>query len=425
MRRRITTAIVGVTALVLVVLGVPLAIVVQRLTINSEVVELQATVAHLLTEINIPINEAELTRLRSEPDAPVRYGVYDTDGRLIYGVGPATGDRAVQSAERGSTSSTTEGAVVVAAPLTDRHENVLAVVRISQSLAHAHDRASRAWAIMAVAGALALTIAWLLASRVARNLSRPVTELAESASKLGAGGIVPAHRESGVGEIDALGDALTLSSQRINDAIGRERRFSADVSHQLRTPLSGLRLRLERVTVDDDARTVANEGLAHLDRLEDTVSHLLAFARDATPTSTACPLDMVARGAVERWVDRCAEHGRQMTLSADSCAVVRASANAIDQILDVLIDNALIHGEGTIRVVCRRAAGGAAIDVGDDGSTVSAGTDEELFRRGLGSNNGIGLALARSIADAEGGRLIIASRRPTTFSLILLADDFE
>ncbi|MCU1393808.1 MAG: histidine kinase [Ilumatobacteraceae bacterium] len=424
MRRRITTAIVGVTALVLVMLGVPLAIVVQRLTINSQVVELQSTVAHLLTEINVPINAAELTHLATEPDAPPPYGVYDTSGHLVYGVGPTSADRAVGGAERGSTSSTTDGAIVVAAPLTDRDENVLAVVRISQSLAHVHTRAGRAWVIMAIAGVLALMVAWLLGSRVAGRLSRPVTDLAESASSLGAGGIIPMHRPSGVGEIDALGDALALSSQRINESIGRERRFSADVSHQLRTPLAGLRLRLERVTGNDSGLSVAGAALVDLDRLEDTVSHLLAFARDATPTSTSCQLDVVAREAARRWTDRCSAEGREIVVSADSSAVVRASTTAIEQILDVLIDNAVKYGKGTIRVTCRRTAGGAAIDVVDDGSTIAAGTDDDLFRRGHGSNNGIGLALARSIADAEGGRLIITSRQPTTFSLILLTDDF-
>ena len=99
---------------------------------------------------------------------------------------------------------------------------------------------------------------------------------------------------------------------------------------------------------------------------------------------------------------------------------MQASATSIEQILDVLIDNALNHGCGTISVVSRRIGGGAAVDVADEGSSVDAGTDEELFRRGHGSDNGIGLALARSIADAEGGRLVVASRQPTTFSLVLL-----
>ena len=420
MRRRITTAIIGVTTFVLLVLGVPLAIVVQRSMIDSEVVRLQATIAHLLTEIKLPVNPTELDTLQHELDAPPPFGIYDKTGRRVYGVGPETADAAVRDAELGSTSSRTSGAIIVATPLTDRSENVLIVVRVSRSLAGPHSRARRSWLIMAGAGAVALAIAWLLARRLAGRLTRPVADLAASAVRLGSGGAVADHPPSGMAEIDLLGEALTESSSRINDAIGRERRFSADVSHQLRTPLAGLRLRLERVEHGDDASALSSASLADLGRLEQTVSHLLAFARDATPTTESSPIDHVATTAVRRWSERCESHHRTIVAEPNCSAVVQASTASIDQILDVLIDNALDHGTGSIRVVTRSVAGGAAIDVSDEGSSADSGTDEELFRRGHGSNNGIGLALARSIADAEGGRLIIARREPTTFSLLLL-----
>ena len=193
------------------------------------------------------------------------------------------------------------------------------------------------------------------------------------------------------------------------------------------TERRALRLRLERVTVDDHAMVVAADALVQLDRLQQTIDHLLAFARGSTPTTSSADLDELATDAVRRWVERCHLHRRELHRFAESRATGRASATALDQILDVLIDNALTHGAGSIRVTSRRIAGGAAIDVADDGSTEGSGSDDELFLRGVGSNIGIGigigigLALARSIADAEGGRLTVTSRRPTTFSLILLA----
>jgi signal transduction histidine kinase len=421
MTRRITTAIVGVTALVLLLLGIPLAIVAQQSIVDSDVVAMHAAVAHLLIEITLPVNESELANLARESDAPAPFGIYDTSGRLIYGFGPSRGDAPVQSARRGSTSSSTNGAIVVAAPLTDSNEDVVAVVRVSEALSNVHSRARHAYLVMFGAGALAIAAAWLIARRVAGHLSRPVTDLARTAAKLGSGAVLGDHPTSGITEIDLLGDALTDSSRRISEALARERRFSSDVSHQLRTPLSGLRLRLERVTSADDAAGVATESLADLSRLESTVDHLLAFARDSTPTSASSSLDDVAADAVARWADRCASQRRSITLNANAAVTVQASATSIEQILDVLIDNALNHGAGSICVNTRPITGGAAVDVADEGSTVDAGTDEQLFTRGHGSNTGIGLALARSIADAEGGRLLVASRQPTTFSLVLVA----
>ena len=106
---------------------------------------------------------------------------------------------------------------------------------------------------------------------------------------------------SGIEEIDAVADALTDSSTRISEAIARERRFSADVSHQLRTPLAGVRLKLEAPHVTDEATGLAAAALEDLDRVDTTVTHLLAIARDATPHAEPAPVDEMIRRATERW----------------------------------------------------------------------------------------------------------------------------
>ncbi len=423
MRRRITTAIVGVTAFVLLALGIPLAVVADRYILGSEVVELQATAAQLLTEINLPINTTELTELGDEKDAPPPFGIYDPTGQLIYGDGPQPADSAVLAAAGGSTTSSTNGQIVVATPITDRDENIVAVLRVGESLGGADSRARRTWLVMAAVGAVALLAAWVIARRVASRLSRPVSDLAAAASQLGHGGVLAAHEPTGIAELDLLGTTLADSSQRIQLALARERRFSADVSHQLRTPLAGLRLRLEAATPDHNAESVAQAALGDLARLEQTVTHLLAFARDAIPASSPSSLDDEVTAAMLRWSERAATSQRAITVSRDGAARVRASQTSIEQILDVLIDNALTHGEGTVQLVVRSIGGGAAVDVIDEGSSANAGSDEEVFQRGHGTNNGIGLSLARSIADADGGRLLLIRRQPTTFSLIFLAAD--
>src|SRR4029079_439260 len=101
--------------------------------------------------------------------------------------------------------------------------------------------------------------------------------------------------------------------------------------------------------------------------------------------------------------------------------MVTAAGNSIDQILDVLIDNALRHGKGDLTIAARSLGSAVAIDVTDSGSVPDEVTSGRLFQRGEGDGHGIGLALARSLATAEGGRLLLTSRSPTTFTLFVPA----
>ncbi|MEY2445584.1 MAG: hypothetical protein QOE00_2164 [Ilumatobacteraceae bacterium] len=413
-------AIVGVSALILTVLGIPLAIAVHQEILNSEVVELQSTAARTLTEIDVPINVAQLSLVPSEPDAPPPFSVYDAHGNLLFGNGPRTGEEVVSRALAGNPASATTGEIVVATPINDDStEKVVGALRLTESLADVNHRSRIAWLVMAATALAALVGGWLLATRVAGRLSRPITDLAGAAGRIGGTGTVHRIEPSGFDEIDALATALSDSSERVSQALARERRFSADVSHQLRTPLTALRLRLESARPTDESGVV-DLALDDLSRVERTVRHLLAFARDSMPPTATVRLDVSVRQAADRWSQRVAERGRALTIATSDPVVTRGSGASVDQILDVLIDNALHHGRAEIRLVQRRIAGGGAIDVSDDGVDVPPGDAERIFHRGHGDHNGIGLALARSIAEAEGGRLLLAHQRPTTFSLILL-----
>ncbi|MDQ1424966.1 MAG: hypothetical protein QOD72_2464 [Acidimicrobiaceae bacterium] len=425
MRRKITEAIVGVAALILIALGIPLAIAVHQSILDSEVNELQATAARTLTEVDLPIDLSRLATLSTEPDAPPPFSVYDTTGRRLFGDGPAVADRAVTRAFAGGIASTTDGEIVVATPITnDATEQIVGVLRLRESLDGANHRSRIAWLIMGAAALVALALGWLIANRVARRLSRPLADVATAAARIGDGGTLERPPPSGIVEIDTLASALADSSGRVNEALARERRFSADVSHQLRTPLTGIRLRLETARPTSDADLI-DPLLDDLNRIEQTVEHLLAFARDDIPATATVRLDVAARDAVQRWADRAAAGGRAITASASEPTSTRGSATSIQQILDVLIDNALHHGRGDIRVTQRRIAGGGAIDVSDLGGDIAADDAGQIFVRHNGNHNGIGLSLARSIAEAEGGRLLLAHRRPTTFSLILVDPDHD
>lgn len=412
----------GVAALLLFVLGIPLAIAVHQSIFDSEVVELQAIAARTLAEIRVPVDATQLTRLHTEADAPPPFSVYDTAGHLMFGDGPASADLPTRRALTGSTVSATGGQIVVATPIMDdANEKVVGALRLSESLDNANHRSRIAWLIMGASGVGALGIGWLMATRLARRLVRPVSDLAGAASRLGDGGPLEPPSVSGIAEIDTLATALTSSAQRVNDALARERRFSADVSHQLRTPLTGLRLRLEAAEAVDGP--VALDGaFDDLTRIEATVAHLLAFARDELPATSSVRLGAAAHDAARRWHGRVEAQHRRIMVTASEPLSAQGTSASVAQILDVLIDNALRHGRGNIAITQRRLSGGAALDVSDEGSDLSAAAAEHIFRRGEGTGTGIGLALARSLAESDGGRLVLSRQRPTTFSLILLTE---
>ena len=424
MRRRITLAIVGVSALILVVLGIPLALAVHRSILDSEVVELQAAAARSLTEIQVPLDPEQLAAVADESDRPPPFSVYGADGTRLAGDGPAQADAAVLRALAGDPASSIGDEIVVATPIfDDTDERVVGALRLTESLDGANHRSWIAWAELLATGLVALAIGGLIAKRLAQRLSQPVIDLASAAAHLGDGGALPRPTtSSGIAEIDTLASALADSSERINDALARERRFSADVSHQLRTPLTGVRLRLETARANQDLGLIG-PALDDLERLEQTVDHLLAFARDAVPARSTVQLDDAASRAAQRWHDRAAALGRTITLTTAAPSSSEGSSASVDQILDVLVDNALLHGRGPVSITHRRVTGGASVDVSDDGAGIAAGDTVRIFDRGHGRRNGIGLALARSIAEAEGGRLLLTRTTPTTFSLILLDHD--
>lgn len=422
MRRRITTAIVGVTAIVLLALGIPLAVVEQRSIVQSETVELQARAAGILAEISTPLEIAELSQLGASTGHET-VGFYGTDGRLIAGRGPERPDPATRNALDGTPATTTDHDLVVASPISaGSDENILGVLRVAETREEATDRTWSAWATMFGAGLLALGLAWAIAARVARRLTRPIQRLADLATEIGHGRVVDRPPPAGIAELDALGATLSDSSRRVQEVLARERRFSGDVSHQLRTPLTRLRLALERTGENGGDPAVVAATLDDLRGIEGTVDHLLAYARESMPTAGLVDLDEPVRNATARWAQHASAQNRSIEMiPSPGPAIVHCTPQAVDQTLDVLIDNAMRYGSGTIRVEVRSIAGGAAIDVSDDGT--GDNVTDAVFERGTGDGHGIGLALARSITEAEGGRLLITRRRPVTFSIVLLGED--
>ncbi|MEZ5217850.1 MAG: HAMP domain-containing sensor histidine kinase [Ilumatobacteraceae bacterium] len=367
---------------------------------DRALVELQRSAAEAIAELSLPLRAQEIASAADEPDAPPDFSVYDAAGLRLYGAGP---DR-LDTIDRDQ--------LVVVSPVTDRStEAIVGSVRVSRSRSAIAGAARRAWGSMLLAAVGGLGLAFVVARREAARLVAPIAGLAERAQRLGGGAFDVTSEPTGTPEFDVLAEALALSARRLAELVAREREFSANASHQLRTPLAGLRVSLERGDLDEAA--------LEAERLTATVDHLLAFSRGSLPTTTPTDLAPVLESVAGRWMGRIAESGRQLRLVVNPrLTSVAASAASIEQALDVLVDNAVRHGGGEIRLTARPAAGGVVVEIEDDGPGIAPALSARIFQRHEGSGTGIGLALARTLVEADGGRLLLVDPERAGFHIV-------
>jgi signal transduction histidine kinase len=422
-RTRIIGLAVWSAVLAIGLFGVPLAVAVFQYAMQVERSELQRAAVGVAIAVAGDVSDGDPVENLDMPGS-VQVGVYDEDGVWLAGAGPGMDRREIAQALVGGVGAGTDGGdLVVAVPITE-YNDVIGAVRATTPLSTVLQPVALVWGAMAALAALAVAAAWLVGRRQARRLARPLEDLVVAARRLGEGDFSVRTRQGGIPEIDSVGNALNHTAGRLDDLLARERSLSADITHQLRTPLAGLRLRLEAALEppDQDLRSAIIASLADADRLELTIDELLALAHDKRATG-AGPLDLRALlGEMSpEWRERLALEGRSLDLNIDSGAPDPcASAAAVRQVLAVLLDNATTHGKGTVAVTVREATNAVAIDVSDEGPGVHK-PESVMFagRADQRNGHGIGLALARRLAEAEGGRLELACRTPPVFTLLL------
>jgi len=428
MRRRIVGLTVAAAVLAIVLFGAPLAVGVVAYLLGDERAELErgADVAAISVAADLATGRvpSTLAGIDTTEDETGTLGVYDGAGTRVLGDGPLAADASVRAAVGDNPVAGDVGAdLVVAVPVAVAGRPPL-VVRASTPRSEVYARAGLVWLAMVGLAVVALGVVWVLARRFAARLARPLEELAVAARRLGDGDFSVRGPRSGVVEIDAVGSALDSTADRLGALLDRERAFSADASHQLRTPLAGLRLELESAleNPDRDPYAAIVAGVAATDRLQDTVDHLLALARDTPRAADPLDLDALLHEIRGQWRNR--GTGRELVVHHDpDVPSTAASTAAVRQVVAVLLDNAAAHGRGTVSVCARDAGGALAVDVADEGAGIELGEAELFVRRSSRAvGHGIGLALARSLAEAEGGRLRLTTPSPPTFTLLLPAE---
>ncbi|MCZ4101644.1 MULTISPECIES: HAMP domain-containing sensor histidine kinase [Streptomyces] len=431
MRAHVVRVAVAAVLVALVLLAVPLAVVIQRSFFDDERGELERTALAAAVRVGPQFAAGDEVELPA-PETEGKLGVYDLTMRLRSGSGSAQADDVTRRAARGVVVRGSSGGDLVVAVPVSTSEQVIGVVRATTPTSEVWHRILLTWLALLGVVLLALCAAIAVARRQARALSRPLESLSTTARAVADGDLTARAGRCGIVEIDQLATAQDTMVARLTTLLQRERHFSANASHQLRNPLAGLQLGLETAldatrSPDTDLRQALEDALERSQHLQRTVDEVLRLAGapsgELVPTPDETAAELSAR-AERRWHGAFADAGRRLDVAVHSGAgPLRLPGRTTDQVLDVLLDNALRHGRGTVLITVREATGAIAVDVTDEGTLRIA--PRAAFERGTttGFGSGIGLAVARELAEAAGGRLTVSATDPTAFTLLLPGPD--
>jgi signal transduction histidine kinase len=431
-RARLVLAAAYLLAAVVVALTVPLALNVDRRAtseLESDVVAdatvLSGRVANLvrigetdrLAELagEATVGNGARTVVVSETGAVLA----DSDGAALVGDPFATAERPeLQAALDGRvdvrqrhSDTLGEDLLLVSVPVTDRG-NVIGALRVSAPMGEIDESVRSSWLALALIGlavvAAGLILAWILAGSIAR----PVEKLRAAAGRLGRGDLGARVEPEGPREIDELGRSFNRMAGELSSNIAAQRDFVANASHQLRTPLTGIKLRLEAIRAEGGtAAEQAAKAEAELDRLSGLVDDLLALARAAADRAPGEAVDLgeAVRAAARRWAQRAEESGHELAVTDGEGLRIRAAPRDVDDILDNLLENAVRYApRGTrIEVALDRNVGRPGFVVSDTGPGIPEEERAKVFERfyrgargkSSGPGTGLGLAIVAELAE--------------------------
>jgi two-component system, OmpR family, sensor kinase len=437
LRLQLLGAFAYVLLLIIVALEVPLALNLAR-RIDAEVRNEAAAQAFVVAagasgRMNRPQQLADLVRTAAR-DLGARVLVVNKSGRLVADSGEQPLGRVYRSPARPEIATALRGTraqgerhsdtlgedlLFTAVPVTSN--GVVGAVRVTQSLDAVHSRIRRGVLALVAIGAFALVVGLALGWFLASSLSRPLRDLAATARRVEAGDLEARAKVAGAREQREVASAFNDMAERLGAVLGAQREFVANASHQLRTPLTGLLLRLEAAgaKAGPDAQPELEAAEREVTRLARLLSSLLTLAREGDQPVSGRPVSLAraAERAHDRWAGAAEQEGRALELVGNGDATVSASDEDLAILLDNLIENALRYSPSRVALDWGRDGGEAWLAVLDEGPGLAAGEETKLFERfargSAGrerSGTGLGLAIVQTLAHRWRGEASLANR---------------
>ncbi len=296
---------------------------------------------------------------------------------------------------------------------------VIGALRVTYPTSYVEARVRRVWLVLGAVAIAVIALVFLVSLRLARSVTRPVSDLEEAAHRLGDGDLaarapVPDSPE----ELRVLAESFNATATRLGSLVESQRAFVADASHQLRTPLQALRFRLETLEFDVAAGRAVDgddvEGaLAEVARLSRLVDALLALARAEGAASAPVPtaLDGVIGARVDAWSALAAEHGVTIDARVDEGTTALVTPGHLEQVLDNVLSNAIdvAPAGSAVQILAGSDGGPVELRVRDAGPGMDTEQRDRAFARfwrpagASAGGSGLGLAIVRSLVEADGG----------------------
>ena len=426
MARRIVLTMLALIGALLVTTIVPLGLITtghERSSFQQDTILSARTLAGLAEDRladQPPAGTATMARAMAQArKAGEQVAVYSAGRRLVTGT-----DGSAAAISAATLTSALHGRTVLDSRIDDRlrvivpvREDsggvVVGVVVLTRSSAELEERVDVLWTWLGAVALAGLAAAAVAAIALARWVSRPLSDLDAAAQRLG-GGALDTRSAAGNGppEVRRLARNFNGMAGRLESLVHGSRATIADVSHQLRTPLAALRLRLDVLTQDSDAETAAELAGAQdeIARLSHLVDGLLALARaeNVLVEPVSIRVDEVIRDRAAAWRPVAEERGVQLQPSCHGPVPAMAREGHLEQVLDNLLANALdaVPAGGHVQLSAAAEGEGARVVVADDGPGMTPRQQEMAFRRFVSSTPGgagLGLAIVHRLVTSNGG----------------------